>query len=130
MLETLHFEFGEMQIFERFVVVEMKEGITVKPIYNNDLVDVSKKYFKDKTFGYITCRKNSYSVDPLIYLETSEIKNLVAFAVVVSTDGLKITNLEIEKIFLKKPLRHFKELQNAKNWVNEIIENPQGYISD
>lgn len=48
MINTLHFEFGEVRVFEKFVVVVMKEGITVKPEYNDDLADIAKKYYKGK----------------------------------------------------------------------------------
>ncbi|MDN3723535.1 hypothetical protein QRD02_04015 [Aequorivita sp. SDUM287046] len=125
MADVLYFEFGEMRIFSNFVLVIMKEGITVKPEYNDDLLEVSEKYFRDRPFGYITFRKNSYAVNPMVYFKTSEIKNLVAFAV-VSTDGLKIANLELEKRFLKKPFKHFKNLDEAKMWVNEMIDNTPG----
>ncbi len=122
MIDTLHFEFGEVRVFENFVVVVMKEGITVKPEYNNDLADIAKKYYKGRKFGYITYRINSYAVNPMVYLKTSEIENLAAFAV-VSASGLKASNLEVEKRFLKKPFEHFTNLDEAKKWVNEMIES-------
>lgn len=121
MIATLDFEFGEIRVFKNFVVVVMKEGITVKPEYNDDLVNVADNYFKDKLFGYITYRKNSYSVDPMVYLKTSEIENLAAFAVVCK-DGLKASNLKLERLFLKKPLGHFTNMDEAKNWVNDVIK--------
>jgi hypothetical protein len=121
MIKTLHYEFGEVRVFKNFVVVVMKEGITVKPEYNEDLVNISKEYFKDIPFGYITYRKNSYAVNPMIYLKTSKIENLIAFAV-VSDAGLKVSNLEIEKRFFKKPFEHFNNLDDAKDWVNEMIK--------
>ncbi len=100
----------------------MKEGIVVKPEYNKYLVDIAKKYFNDKPFGYITNRKNSYSVDPRIYFETSKIKNLVAFSV-VSDKKINLTNVELEKIFLKKPFKHFTDEYSAIQWVNEIVKS-------
>lgn len=121
MITTLNFEFGEIRIFKKFVIVVMKEGITVQPEHNESLVNISEKYFKNNLFGYITYRINSYSVNPLIYLKTSEIENLVAFAVVCS-DGLKASNIEVEKIFLKKPLKKFDNLNDAKDWVTEVIK--------
>lgn len=121
MIETLNFEFGEIRVFKHFVIVVMKEGITVKPEYNNDLLDISGKYFTDRPFGYITYRKNSYSVDPMVYLQTSNIENLIAFAV-VTKDLVKISNLELEKRFLKKPFKHFENLDDAKNWVIDLIK--------
>ncbi len=122
MIQTLHYEFGEIRVFKNFVVVVMNEGITVKPEYNDDLIAISEKYFKQRPFGYITYRKNSYAVNPMIYIRTSEIENLIAFAV-VSTGGLKTANLELEKRFLKKPFKHFNNLDDAKDWVNELIKN-------
>lgn len=122
MSEALHFEFGEIRVFNNFVVVVMKEGITVKPEYNNDLAAISEKYFCERPFGYITYRINSYSVDPMVYIETSKIKNLVGFAVVTSEE-LRVSNLELEKRFLKKPFRHFINLDDAKNWINHLIDN-------
>lgn len=122
MIITLNFEFCEVRIFRNFIVVVMKEGITVKPEHNIELVKIAEEYFKDRLFGYITYRKYSYSVNPLVYLETSIIKNLVAIAVVCE-NGLKASNLELEKMFLKKPLRHFNNLDEAKNWINELVDS-------
>ncbi len=124
MIKTLNFEFGEVRIFKNFVVVVMKEGINVKPEYNDDLMNISEKYFKKRSFGYITYRKNSYSVDPMIYLKTSKIENLIGFAV-VSDDGVKVSNLEVEKRFFTKPFKHFNNLDAAKDWVNEMIKMQQ-----
>ncbi len=121
MKKAIFYEFGEVNVFNNFVVAIMKEGITVIPEYNDVLIDISEKYFKGKSFGYITYRKNSYAVDPMIYLKTSEIKNLVAFAIVSVEGSLKETNVILEKRFLKKPFKHFHNIDEAKNWVNEII---------
>lgn len=121
MIDVLYFDFGEIRIFKNFVVAVMKEGITVKPEYNDELVKISEKYYSGKQFGYITYQKNSYAVDPMVYLKTSNIENLVAFAV-VSKDELRIKNLEVEKRFLNKPFKHFTDLDDAKNWVNELVE--------
>ena len=122
MIKTLHFEFGEIRIFENYVIVLMKEGITVKPEHNEDLKMIGNTYYRGKKFGYITYRVNSYSVDPLVYIETSKIENLVAFAVVVIEDGMKISNVDIEKLFYTKPFRVFHDLDRARDWILEMIE--------
>jgi|SRR5690606_18255252 len=122
MIDTLQFEFGEIRVFKNFVVAIMKEGTTVKPEHNDELLKISQKYYQNRPFGYITYRINSYAVNPLVYLKTSTISNLAAFAV-VSTDSLRIRNLEVEKRFLTKPLRHFTNMEDAENWVNELIAN-------
>ena len=69
MIDTLYFEFGEIRVFKNFVVAVMKEGITVIPEYNQELLKISEKFFHNRPFGYITYRKNSYAVNPLVYLK-------------------------------------------------------------
>src|SRR5690606_26813370 len=76
MITTLYFEFGEVRVFKNFVLVVMKEGTTVKPEHNDHLEEIAIKYYAGRKFGYITFRKNSYAVNPLVYLKTSKIKNL------------------------------------------------------
>ncbi len=120
MIDNLHFEFGEIRVFKNFVVAVMNEGVTVIPEYNQELLKISEKFFHNRPFGYITYRKNSYAVNPLVYLKTSTIENLVAFAV-VSTHEISISNLEVEKRFLTKPLKHFTDLDEAKDWVNKMV---------
>jgi hypothetical protein len=116
----LHLEFGIADIFDSYLVMTMHEGVTVKPEYNDILIEVSQKYFSQRPFGYITLRKNSYAVDPRIYIETSKIKNLAAFVVVAECPE-KIKSIDVEKIFLKKPFKVFSTLDEAKNWVTNYI---------
>ncbi|WP_339696364.1 hypothetical protein [uncultured Marixanthomonas sp.] len=121
MITKLTYHFGIAEIHENYIIFEMNEGITVKPEYNDILLNVATKYYVNKNFGYITKRVNSYSVDPRVYFETSKIENLVAFAV-VSPEDIKASTTEVEKIFLKKPFQHFKTMKEATGWINSIVE--------
>lgn len=107
------------------MVVKMKEGVTVEPAHNLNLEKIAKTYYSGKKFGYITYRENSYSVNPLVYIETSKITNLVAFAV-VAPDGLRESNIRIEKLFFKKPFQSFQDLDQAKDWIIQKIEEEEG----
>ncbi len=120
MIKSLIYDFGEIDVFKNFVIAIFKEGVTVQPEYNKHLEEIASKYFANRPFGYITYRINSYAVNPMVYLETSEIKNLVGFAV-VSEDEQKLINTKIEKLFLKKPLKAFKNLDDAKDWINALV---------
>lgn len=124
MIKEITYPFGKVEIHENYVIWVMNEGITVKPEYNDYLLNIATKYYVNKKFGYITNRVNSYSVDPRVYFETSKIENLVAFAVVSKEDDIKASTTEVEKIFLKKPFQHFKSLEEATNWVDSIVEKP------
>lgn len=120
MITSLTVDFGKIDIFDQYVIAIMNEGVIIRPEFNVILVDIAEKYFKDKKFGYISFRKNSYSVDPKIYLKTSEIVNLVGFAIISDTKIQK-QNLAIEKIFLKKPMKIFTKISAAQKWIISLI---------
>lgn len=119
---SITFPFGKVDVYDNYLISVMNEGETVTPEHNHELAKLSRSVYKDRPFGYITHRKNSYSVDPKTYFETSKIENLVAFAV-VTNERLAISNTEVEKLFLKKPVEVFETLEQAETWVNSIIAN-------
>lgn len=124
MRKRLEYEFGTVDVYGKYVLVVMKEGITVKPEYNDDLIAVAETYFPDQIFGYITYRKNSYAVNPQVYVETSKIDNLAAFAIVVTSEETP-QPIEVERRFLKKPMQIFNSLNVAKDWISACIQEKE-----
>ena len=122
MEDVLKFDFCDMHIYNNYMVVVMKEGVTITPSHNLILLNIVETYYSNKKFVYITHRLNSYSVDPAIYHETSKIENLVGFAV-VSKDYKAKSNAEIEKLFLKKPFEIFGTLDEAVSWAKSILNS-------
>jgi hypothetical protein len=120
MLLLLTYDFGEIEVHDNFVVAIMKEGITVKPEFNNILKEIANDLFENRCFGYITNRKNSYAVDPRIYLQTSKIPNLIGFAVVAKRKYAKEA-AKVERLFFEKPFEYFENLEDAKTWILELI---------
>ncbi len=121
MHKTLYFDFGKITLFDKFVVMIIDEGVNVIPEYNEKLIKIAEEYYKDQYFGYIGYRKNSYSINPLVYLECSKINNLVAMAVACPRDGIMLKNVIFEKHFLSKPFKDFTNLDEAKNWILELV---------
>lgn len=114
-------DFCEITIFSDYIYVVMNEGITVIPEYNDILVNLTSKYFKEKDFVYITHRIHSYSIDPTIYLETVRIENLKGFVVVSADSEKEIASTKVEKLFFKKPFALFDSLEDAIHWKNTLL---------
>ncbi|WP_452221977.1 hypothetical protein [Lacinutrix salivirga] len=113
--------FCELNFQDNIVICKVFEGETVTQANSNHQTKVILNYFKDKPFVYITHRINSYSVDPNIYSNTSNIDNLLGF-VVVSSNFASIKNALFEKLFLNKPFVVFNTLERAINWSKKTIE--------
>lgn len=121
MSNILKFPFGKVTIFDNHLIVVMNEGIIVTPDFNSILEDIANTYFSNINFVYITHRINSYSVDPNIYFKTSQIENLIGFAVVT---GEKIyrDNIALEKNFFSKPFKSFSTIKTAVEWANNLCD--------
>ncbi len=112
--------FCSLELHRDCVIATMKEGITVMPEYNDILVLLSQAYFKNRPFMYITNRKNSYSVNPMIYVETTKISNLIGFAV-VSDEPIKKAMASFEELFFGKHFEVFQDMEEALEWKDKMM---------
>ena len=122
MIEQAHIDIGigYISIDENYLVVVINQDETVTVESNKILLNLVDLFYQNKNFVYITNRINSYAVNPTVYFETKKIKNLIGFAVVSQKEITK-NNALIEKLFVDKPFKIFKELNEATSWANELI---------
>lgn len=125
MITTYDFGYCHADIYDDHVIVYINNGVTVSPENISELNFVTKKHFENKLYVYITVRVNSYTVDPMIYLESNKIENLLGFAI-VSKDSKQISQVKIEKVFTNKKIKQFRTLKKALQWKDKIINK---YIS-
>ena len=63
---------GTFLIYEDYMVGTIFEGADFNEECKYKLWDICKTNFENRSFGYISNRIHSYSVDPTIYLDTSK----------------------------------------------------------
>lgn len=121
MRESLTFDFCQMSIFDKYVIVVVNEGVDLRLKQHNILAKIAESHFQNQPFVYISNRVNSYSVDPKIYFETVKIKNLQGLAI-VSNNSKVIGNAQIEKLFYQKAFKIFRAIEDAITWAEEMVE--------
>jgi len=110
-----------MDIYENYAITTIYEGVTIHPKHNKVFLQIVDTHFKNKPFVYISNRINSYSINPIVYLETAKVQNLVGFAV-VSTDPEQLMLTQLEKAFLGKEFHLFKTIDEALSWKNKVLK--------
>jgi len=118
-------EVGTVQVFDDYMVASFDEGATITLERTYQIIGISEIHFRDKEFGYISLRKNSYAIDPTVYNYLRGLDNLKAFAI-VSKKEIDMHNFNIEKMFYKKPMEFFIEFDNALDWVLKRIKPKKG----
>ncbi|MFD2099156.1 STAS/SEC14 domain-containing protein [Flagellimonas iocasae] len=118
-------DIGTVQVFDNYMVATFDEGATVTLERAYQIIGISEIHFRNKNFGYISLRRNSYAVDPTIYNYLRGLDNLRAFAI-VSKKEIDMHNFKIEKLFYKKPMEFFIEFENALAWVRKRVKTTKG----
>ncbi|REE07906.1 hypothetical protein [Winogradskyella pacifica] len=116
---------GTVYIYSNFLVSEFDEGADITFKNFDELAFIIKTHFEDRPFGFIANRKNSYSInlnDAKIFNET--FKNLKAYAIIVYSN-LTERIIEIESHFFKFNRKVFKDFENAIDWIENSLANPE-----
>ncbi|MFD1096078.1 hypothetical protein [Salegentibacter chungangensis] len=120
--KILELDYASLRFYPDFVVSEIKPDIIFDLYYLKDLVEICNDYFKDRPFVYISHRKNSYTVNPMIYLNIKHNKGLQGIAF-VSKSGSSLITANFEGNFSPVPYDFFNSLDEAKVWANKLINN-------
>jgi hypothetical protein len=117
---SLELEFGSVTFLENIQIAELNEGILFDIPQNREILAIARERFNNQPYGYISNRVNSYSVNPIIYMEAANFPNLVAVAI-VSSNPVAQQNALIEKQFFKNKnsFQCFKTLDEAIIWMKE-----------
>jgi len=115
-------ESGLVKVYNDYVISIFNEGTTITLERLLQLLRIMEIHYENKNFGYISIRKNSYAIDPMIYSYLRELDCLKAFAI-VSVKEIDMYNFNIEKLFYKKPMKFFIDQENALTWVKRRIKS-------
>ncbi|MFD1063724.1 hypothetical protein ACFQ1Q_10750 [Winogradskyella litorisediminis] len=114
---------GKLYFFEKFVIGEFNEGITIDFENFKETSRLISKHFSDKDFGFIANRTHSYSLNLIDAKHFNRLfPNLKAYAVV--SDALFAKGVfEVENQFFTYNRKIFKVLDEAIMWVEENLNH-------
>jgi len=114
-------DYGELFIFENYVIAQINEGVILKPENNNEMRDIILNHFTDKKWVYISNRTMEYTVNPITYLETSKIDNLIGVCIITTSLIGKKTALFESKFYAKRFMVASTVLE-AIEWASEVLD--------
>ncbi|WP_298513060.1 hypothetical protein [uncultured Kordia sp.] len=121
---------GKLYLYNNLVIGEINEGVHVT-------IDVMLSFFEfflenyKIPFGYVSYRKNSYSIDPQVYKMLPK-NDLLKGIAVVSDQKFSSLNAYVEKSFFNGRYELFPTIDAAVNWLDKIVplENNDINVSD
>ena len=116
LIKAYELDFGYIEIYPKFAIGVINDSIDLSLENLSDLTSIADMHFRNKDFAYISLRKNSYAINPVLYNYIREIDNLTKMAI-VSDKELYKHNFKIEKYFYGKEMKFFKSIESAVEWV-------------
>ena len=123
------FNFGKFEIGEQFIIGEINEGADIQLRDAVRIFDIAKVHFEGAKWGYISRRKNEYSLQPTIHHVTPSLqKNMVAYALVTEMDShLRSAHLEKRIVAGSYKFECFSDMKTAEAWIREEVRNAESY---
>ena len=116
---------GKIQVYDNYMVSIFDEGATLTLERAYQIIGISEIHFRNRNFGFVSHRINSYAIDPTVYTYLRQLDNLKAFAI-VSNKEVDMHNFHIEKLFYKNAMKLFVDYHKAVKWIRKkvIMSNP------
>ena len=124
LLKELNYDFGDVFIFDGYIVSEMKEGVTIN--WDEHMTNVSDDIAQfsgndGSNFIYISHRIHSYSVMPSDWLKFYKQSYTLKGYGIVGYSKSSFLNVVIENLFFPKKIKRFANLETAIQWATNKI---------
>ena len=121
--KEIELTFGTVTILNNLLIAKLNEGVLFDVESNRKLLEIGKEVFQGRDYGYISHRIHSYAVDPMVYLESANVSNLKAIAVVSASEMTRKNAKQLEQKFYKNAnsFEIFEDLEEAKSWIESKI---------
>ncbi|GAA4955542.1 hypothetical protein GCM10023314_31600 [Algibacter agarivorans] len=121
-LKELNYSFGDIFIFDGFIVSEINQGVNFS--WNNHakqiVDDVSCFLGTDgRDLIYISNRINPYAVVAMDWLKFFKNHYYLKGYYVVSDNKFGIMNLMVEELFFRNKIKNFNSIYSAVNWTKK-----------
>lgn len=120
--KTQELSFTTLKFYPKFVVSTVKENILLDEEHINTLKDAILEHYQNKPFIYLANRVNSYSVNPLIYVNLIQLQVLKGIGI-ISEDLQRLKTANFEKQFASFPFELFQNKDEAKAWAHRLMKS-------
>ena len=115
----VNLSFTKLEIFEDYIVSTVNEAVVFDIQELEQIHSMFDIYFKGKDFGFISNRKNDYTVIPTSFMNVPKNNGLLGVAILCYSKSSYNNSLFIKK-FYSKPYKAFYTLDECKLWFDSL----------
>lgn len=115
----INLSFSVLEIYEDLIISSVNEGIVFDSPELAQIHSVFETHFKGKKFGFISNRKNDYTVTPTAFIKVFKNSGLKGVAILCHSKASYDNSLFVKK-FYSKPYKSFYTIEKCKEWLNTL----------
>ncbi|MDC8004110.1 hypothetical protein POV27_08600 [Aureisphaera galaxeae] len=119
--KTISLDFAKVTLYPNLMIASVNEGVVFDQAELKEFYNIFNTYYPNKLFGYISDRRNDYTVNPTSYLTSSSHPNLAAIAIVCQSEE-SYQMAQFEKQFYKRPFKVFYDMQEGEEWIEKELK--------
>ena len=121
-LKNKELDYTILEFHKNYVISRVKEDIIFDKNHLVELRKICLDFYGLKKFVYISLRKHSYNVNPIVYFHLKKVTSLAGIAI-VSNDNAVLHTANFEGNFSPVPFDIFESLEEAISWSNSTVED-------
>ncbi len=119
---SLDIGFAHFDIFENYLIATINEGVVFDTPHLKKFQTVFEKYYPNKPFGYISDRKNDYTINPTCYIEATSFPPKIVGMATLCYSEISYKNATFAERFLVWPHKAYYTMEECQKWITEMLE--------
>lgn len=117
-LKKVSFPYGDFYFLDNVIVSEIYEGVIFDYEKAKPVIEAALHFYgEDAKIGYISNRINTYSIAPQDWLKFYSERYTISAMALVAYTPMGLTNILLEKIFIRSKVKRFSSLDYAVHWM-------------
>jgi len=118
---SLDKDFAHFELYEHYLVATIHEGVIFDTPELHELIDVFNKHYYNRPFGFISNRKNDYTINPNCYAETKTFDLKIVGIATLCYSQFNYDNAIFGGRFYDWPHKAFFTMHECVTWINSLL---------
>lgn len=120
-MDVVDLDFTTLHFYDKYLISHIKDDVVLDEAKTQNLINLCQEYYKGSPYVYLSKRKGSYNVVPMVYLNLWENPELLGIGIICE-EIIKCKMAEFEKNFSSVPFQIFYTMESAVHWVESLHE--------
>lgn len=116
-------DFAHFDLYEHYLVATIHEGVVFDTPHFQKFHEIFDKHFYNRPFGYISNRKNDYTINPTCYAENDKYDAQIVGIATLCYSEETYRNAIFTERFLKWPHKAFYTMEECVEWIELKLKN-------